>query len=358
MKNMVYHSLFDTIVAQDPTFRAGFDRQKYQGTLDGVLTETDRALCSGDREAHAVDLALHAPRIIRAFVDYKIQHPSREDIELLLRDAIELGLDVYRGDSSAIERIRELKKRAKKSGNGEVLTRTLKQPSDLVTWNATHPSRSKRTAGDLITRANGEDVLFVALAHGGVAAGMDAYLRYCDEVKSEGSEFYVARFSTQKLGDLIPKLSPTEIAYLQELALGRQPVIFDEDRASGKTLDRAQQFFTSTVFPFGRVVTLTNLDARAELMSLGFGKKLLDMDKFGLGDKEKHSYISDLYSKEIIKKNNYNSLNEIIIEKDPYKDKIYFSKKKGPLEGFYSILSPSSLRSEELVGAKGKKGLF
>lgn len=351
---MVYHSLFDTIVAKDPTFRVGFDRQRYQGTLDEVLSETEGALCSGSRNANALTLALHPPRIIRAFVDYKIQHPSRADVELLLRDAIRLGLDVYEENKDSVEEIRELRRRVKKTGNGEVLRISLKQPSDSVTWNVTHPSRSKGTARDLVTRTNGGDVLFVALAHGSVAAGMDAYLRYCDEVGSKDSGFYVARFSTQKLGDLTPKLSPIEIAYLQEQARGRQPVIFDEDRASGKTLDRAQQFFTGTVFPAGRVIILTNLDARAELMSLGFGKKLMEIDKHGLSDGKKHEYISKLYDKEIIK-NDY-KIESIIKYKDFGEENKYFSKKK-PLESFYQELElPSGISA--LSSGKRKKGLF
>lgn len=323
---MIYHSLFDTIVAEDPTFRVGFGRQKYQGTLDEVLSETEGILCSGGRDADAVKLALHPPRIIRAFIDYKVQHPSRADVELLLRDAVQLGLDVYRGDDSAAEEIRELRRRTKKSGNGEVLQRALEQPSDSVTWNATHPSRSKRTVGDLAMRTNGGNVLFIALAHGGVAAGMDAYLRYCDEVGSEDSEFYVARFSTQKLRDLNPRLSPAEIAYLQEQATGRRPVIFDEDSFSGETLDKAQQFFAGTVFPSGNLVILTNLDARTELMSLGFGKELFNLKNYYLGDKNEHEFISELYEEKIIKTSLYKDLENSIKKGGFYKDENYFPK--------------------------------
>lgn len=314
---MAYHSLFDTVIAEDPTFSGDFNGLGYEGTLDRVLTETERMLDSGDRTSNAVGLALHPPRIIRAFIDYKIQHPSKDDVELLLREAIQLGLDIYKGEGVAVEELKELKKRAKKSGNGEVLQRALKQPLDSVTWKATHPSRSKRTAGDLVTRANSGDVLFVALAHGGVAAGMDAYLRYCDQVGSDDSEFYVARFSTQKLGDLAPKLSPTEIAYLHELATERQPVIFDEDRFSGKTLSSAEQFFGSAVFPFRNLVVLTNLDARTELAYLGFGKELLEMDKSLLGDKDKNKSIGKLYLEVVIKDKTYNSL-EILTDKIDY----------------------------------------
>jgi hypothetical protein len=330
---MAYHSLFDTIVAEDPTFRVGFDRQKYRGTLDEVLSETEEVLCSGSINTNVLTLALHPPRIIRALVDYKIQHPSSLEVELLLRDAIQLGLNVYRG-REAVKEIRELRRRITKTGNKEVLKIPLNQPSDSITWNATHPSRSKGTARDLVTRTNSEDVLFVALAHGGVAAGMDAYLRYCDEVGSKDSGFYVARFSTQKLGDLTPKLSPTEIAYLQKQAKGRQPVIFDEDRASGKTLDRAQQFFTGTIFPAERVIILTNLDARAELMSLGFGKKLMEIDKYDLSDRKKHLYINEIYNDKIIKNIQYGSIGKIIEHKDFCENYKYFSKKKIPMESF------------------------
>jgi hypothetical protein len=144
--------------------------------------------------------------------------------------------------------------------------------------------------------------LFVALAHGGVAAGMDTYLRYCSETGENNSTFYVARFSTQKLSDIYPQLSPTEISYLQKQLRGKRPVLFDEDMSSGKTLDRAQKFFDGSVFPQGRVIVVTNLDARGELMKLGFGKQLLEIDKYGFPDKKKHEMIKELYSNKIISK--------------------------------------------------------
>ncbi|MEK6925272.1 MAG: hypothetical protein AABW71_03485 [Nanoarchaeota archaeon] len=333
---MTYHSLFDIIADEYSTFRVGSDRLSYNGTLDAVLDETEDAPSIGDRRTRALQLALHPPRIIRAFIDYKIQHPSSE-VEALLRDAVQLGLDVYKDDNVALEKLKELRRRTIRSNARKVLQRTLKQPYDPITWNATHHSKSKKTAENLALRTNGENVLFVALAHGGVATGMDTYLRYCNDVDSDGSSFYVARFSTHKLWDLTPRLTPAEITYLQEQANGRRPVIFDEDIASGKTLNEAEQFFTGSVFPFGNVVILTNLDAKAELMSLGFGKNLMNFDSYSLEDK--HKSISKLYREQITSKIK-------LVE-----DNSHIPNKK--LNKFYSFLSKSS-GDRELCGVGGK----
>lgn len=331
---MVYHSLFDRIAEADPAFRRGFEQQAYQGTLDTVLDETgeasekDRGRSDLEKGIYytntALTLALHPPRIIRAVLDYKIQNPTAPEVEFLLRDAIQLGLDVYQGNPNTAREIEELRRRIIETGNQSLLGRELKQPSDKVTWNATNPKRSRRTARDLVMRTGSGPVLFVALAHGGVAAGMDTYLRYCDETGKKDSAFYVARFSTQKLGDIYPQLSPTEISYLQEQLRGKRAVLFDEDKTSGKTLDRAQQFFDGNVFPQGRVIIVTNLDVRRELVKLGFKKQLLEIDKCGFLDTKKHELITNLFSK------NESHLDSIhsISPKNKRREKDYFLKLK------------------------------
>ena len=329
---MVYHSLFDRIAEADPTFRRGFEQQKYQGTLDAVLDETGESLGSRNNESGIIQLALHPPRIIRAVVDYKVQNPTAPEIEFLLRDAIQLGLNVYQGNPNTEKEIDELRRKIIETGNQSLLGRELKQPSDQITWNATNPARSRGTANNLVMSTCGDPVLFVALAHGGVAAGMDTYLRYCDKTGENGSAFYVARFSTQKLRDISPQLSPTEISYLQEQLQGKKPVLFDEDRSSGKTLDRAQQFFDGSVFSQGRIIVVTNLNARAELMNSGFGKQLLEIDIYGFPDTKKHELITDLYLKKTITEKKHNNY---IIEKIDSIDSI-FPKDKRRKKGLFS----------------------
>jgi hypothetical protein len=270
---MVYHSLFDKIAEADPTFRRGPEQQKYQGTLDAVLDGTGESLSSRNSESGVIQLALHPPRIIRAVIDYKVQNPTAPEVEFLLKDAIQLGLDVYQGNPNAAKDIEELRKRIIETGNQSLLGMELKQPYDHRTWDAINPTRSEKTANNLVENIGGDPILFVALAHGGVAAGMDTYLRYCDKTKRNDSAFYVARFSAQKLKDVYPQLSPTEISYLQEQLQGKRPVLFDEDRTTGETINRAQHFFDEMVFPQGRVIVVTNLDVQRELIKLNFINK-------------------------------------------------------------------------------------
>lgn len=260
---MIYHSPFNALIANSAESEQNL---KYSGTLDDVLS--DVATLSSHKTfstANADRWALHPPRIIRAVVDYKIRHPILPEVEILLREAIGVALGVYSDPTNSAKAVGKLKDKIKTMGLEALLTSPLDQPSDIVTWNATHPSKSQRTAQQLASQTQSNDVLFIALAHGGVAAGMDVYLRYCDGSGSKDSAFYVARLSTQKLKDIQPRLSAREIDYLRKLAEGRQVVVFDEDRVSGTTLSVAHAYFSSQVFPNQSVMTLSNLDRRKEI---------------------------------------------------------------------------------------------
>ena len=90
---MMYHSPFNALIANSA--ESGQDL-KYSGTLDDVLS--DVATLSSHKTfstANANIWALHPPRIIRAVVDYKIQHPNSPEIEVLLREAIGVALGIY-----------------------------------------------------------------------------------------------------------------------------------------------------------------------------------------------------------------------------------------------------------------------
>jgi hypoxanthine phosphoribosyltransferase len=336
---MSYNSPFDALIGINPEFRQGL---QYSGTLDDVLS--DVATISSSQTTSATNIwALHPPRIIRALVDYKIQHPNSPEVEALLREAIDVSLGIYSNPDNSSGAVIKLREKIHSAGLEDVLTKPLNQPSDSVTWNATHPSKSQRTAQQLKSQTQSNDVLFIALAHGGVAAGMDVYLRYCDISRSENSAFYVARLSTQKLRDTQLRLSPTEVEYLKALGEDKQIVIFDEDRASGRTIDIAHAYFSNHVFPFQSVITLTNLDVRGELAALGFGKKLMEIDKYS-NPYKKHSALTKLYHEKIIKnyniidyglKNNYLNPANIIVKEslnsDPfYSEKSLFGKPKIP----------------------------
>ncbi len=306
---MVYHSLFDRIMEVDPLLQSVLEKQRYQGTLERVLDETLSALNTDRDESEIISLALHPPRIIRAFVDYKVENPNAREVEYLLKDAIGLALDVYRGEKRAAQKLERLRIRTIKTGNDSILTRELRQKTDTATWEATHPIASIRSAEKLVTEAKREPLLFIALAHGGVAAGMDTYLRYCDLVRTSDSVFYVARFSNHKLGDTYPRLSQTEVSYLQQQSEGRKVVVFDEDRSSGETLDRARSFLEN-VFPQVKLIAVTNIDKRGETMGSTSGSKLFELNQTLGTRKKKLNLLPELlYCKLLDEKISYNICN-------------------------------------------------
>lgn len=105
-----------------------------------------------------------------------------------------------------------------------------------------------------------EDILFVALANGGIAAGMDVFLRYCDMTKNSNSKFYAVRFSREKMKDREPQISKDEGRYLESIGHNKQIILFDEDSCSGKTIELARDFLVKNVFGERKIITMVNID--------------------------------------------------------------------------------------------------
>ncbi len=262
-----YNSLFDRFDKSD--FRDAFSSLFYAGTLAEVLDELEIATAATNQQVHLLQLALHPARVIRATIEHKISNPYSPSALLLLRESLQLGLDIYRdpkGSHSGVEQFRQ--RVIETAADTGLLEKPLEQPDDRVTWRATDPKRSQKTAKELASANKKGDLLFIALAHGGVVAGLDVFLRYTELARTNGSEFYVTRFSRRKLGDELPRLTLEEIRYLQDRAVRKQVVIFDEDVCLGTTLRQAQAYFCGVVFP-GQVVKIaTNLGEASELANI------------------------------------------------------------------------------------------
>lgn len=258
---MTYKSLFDMVLEKyHPKFLEN-NQMKWNGTLDEIMSQTEKMLNSGRRKSNALALALHVPRIIRGFVDYKIGFPG-EGGEELVRDSIDLGLNIYEGNKTLKEQANQLgdfREKLRKKKLTHILEARVVQPYDSITWKATNPDYSAKTSRSLSKTLNGENLLFIAMANGGVAAGMDTYLRYCDTTQNTDSLFYVVRFSHRKAGDDSPRLTSSEIEYLKDNLGKKKLVIFDEDSFTGKTLIKAHEFFSTEVFPGFPIIALANL---------------------------------------------------------------------------------------------------
>jgi hypothetical protein len=232
------------------------EQQVFKGSLAQTIDELQEAVAGYGAE-HATRVALHPPRIIKAVVDYKINNPDATGSFGLVREAIALGVDVYRGDSEIGGKIEQFREQAGEVGGAALMGSLIEQKVDRTTWHASDPQKSRHTAGRLSRVHGNEGLLFIALAHGGVAAGMDSYLQYRQQTNSD-SAFHVVRYSRDKLGDREPRVSSEESAFLQEQSVGRGVVVFDEDACSGNTISIAGDFFSSEIFSGKRVTKTVN----------------------------------------------------------------------------------------------------
>lgn len=263
---MAYHSLFDNL-------SNGRLSLNYTGTLEAIIFQLAGILKSeGKTIEEPAPLILAPPRIIRAIIDYKIeQQESRhetEEIEALLRRAIQLGLDIYcRKKDGIMLRLATLANDIK-TKYPDLYVRSVEQHGDTLTEEAQQSTHSQQVAESLVDKVRYQDILFIALGHGGTVAGMDTFLRYCHLTNSRNSEFYVVRFSTQKCKDKEPQLSDAEVQYLIEAtSKGRPVVIFDEDRYSGRTLDLAEKYF-STKLPGTNLMCIANYEVREMILPI------------------------------------------------------------------------------------------
>lgn len=167
-----------------------------------------------------------AARLVRATLECT-QLDDADRVETIRR-AAQFLLDRYdRGaEASVMSLADELLQRF---GN-----RALIQPNDIATVASSTPALSRERAGRIIEMTDGP-ILMIALCHGGLVAAAQSFL-YCRRERRDDSVFYPVRFSTSKQMDKAPRLSAGEISYLQEAAVGRTLVVYDEDTRSGSTI--------------------------------------------------------------------------------------------------------------------------
>lgn len=252
-----YRSPFEAFPGRHPQvmFEESERYMRYKGTVGSVLDELAVALASP--QENFARIALHPPRLIRAAMDWKINHPDSNGEPLIL-NAIQAGLAIYQRRPEAVALLQDFRHKIVAT-RPEMLTAAIEQTEDFATWDASDPGRSYESARKLAFELEGQDILFIALGHGGTAAGMDVFLRYADIAPSANSAFYVIRFSRRKMEDRQPRVSDVETAYLRELTLGRQVVVFDEDSSTGTTLNEATCYFGIEIFPERDITVCKNL---------------------------------------------------------------------------------------------------
>ena len=249
----VYTSPFQIFNGNPSEFSSYRNLMDCNSSAQQIFVELKEALIGSHKYLPAIPL--HPPRLLRAVIDWKINHPEQE-MERFVEQAIQVGLAVYRQQAGVLDMVDDFEEEIA-SNIPELLGTRVHQEKDLVTWCATQPDLSYNSARYLAFQHVGKDMLFIALGHGGVAAGMDVLLRYVDNTGSANSVFYTTRFSRRKKYDDKPQLSAQEAESLKKLAGNRKIVLFDEDTTSGITLEKARLFYRN-LFQTNDITLRTN----------------------------------------------------------------------------------------------------
>ncbi len=253
----IYQSPFEQFRIRNP--EVPFEKQsgalEYDGTLRGVVGELEAALKAPDQGENYKVIALHPSRLIRGVIDLKIEHSDQATIQDIQK-VVQIGLAVYQRDPASAEMLAHFREEFGKN-NPSVWEREIHQKKDLPTWYGTDPRVSYRTAQDFAFSHPGEDMLFIALAHGATAAGMDVFLRYT-AITQTANEFYPARFSRLKKKDSVLQLNEAELAYLRQLSQQRTVVLFEEDSPTGTTAGLALNYLKENVSNQKPIINLSN----------------------------------------------------------------------------------------------------
>lgn len=181
-------------------------------------------------------------RLVRGVLNHKIEYPEVvEDVPGPVTDAMRVAVGIHAGMITP-EELRTFAERAGRVPG--LLESDINHTRDSIGATASSPALSTETACEIHRHTGKDDILLIALGNGGITAGAVTYLDYARRRLDSGSALYPVRFSTRKSGDTEPQLNPEEEAYLEGLAADRpHVVVFDEDVASGRTLNQAAGFF-------------------------------------------------------------------------------------------------------------------
>lgn len=177
---------------------------------------------------------------------------------------VRLGLDSFRTSPKKLELINDLASFALYVFNGTVdasvreahipsiLSVTprgvmLEQNYDATSLHASMPENvctMLDTISSQLSKSSQEaDILQIPLCHGGFIAGSAAFLALQQAYPTRNLDMYPVRFSYRKKGDKEPVLSGEELEYLDELSEGRHVLVTDEDVDTGKTANKALNYF-------------------------------------------------------------------------------------------------------------------
>jgi len=258
---MKYKSLYEFIELKK-------EFQEYKGTLDQVLTDIVNILRKRSKSQLDYNkLAFQSPRIIRALVDYKNNHPNNKELLKLSQDGIKVALKIYKqyNNSRIKNDVLKLKEKIIRSGHTKVLKTKIQQYRDFINLIASKSELSQKAARKLNKLVGSEKAIMLVIGHGAINVGMDVFLRFQELNGKNNLLFYPIRFSRtdfKKYEDLVPQLTPKEITYLQKQAIGRKIIIYDENSYTGTTIKKVKKYLSKSVFSHQKINVLYNINTK------------------------------------------------------------------------------------------------
>lgn len=254
----MYESLFDKInFSQNNDGSSLYYSNSFESLFEPLSDSLEKKIFSNNN-LDTIDinnLILNPTRLIRGLINYKFSFRESQEkntiLDDLILDAINLTKQIYLQNPNSyysLKKIEEISKRVSfKDFN--LMDFKIIQKKDKTSWNS-YNSRftlisllniKKRV--EKLHRIN-QDIFLIPLAHGSVPVAFDLYLRYIEKSNSTNSIIYPIRFSRLKYKDTTPVLSSFDLDFISSNLENKFPVIFEEDLASGKTLEIAYNYFT------------------------------------------------------------------------------------------------------------------
>ncbi len=246
-----YESFFDKI-----DFSKEFPKQEYRGTLESAIDALSEELKADQPDV--ASLILYPPRLMRAIIDTRVEFPEDEGLIDLYYKTLLIITSVYSSDAKSLKLLGDFRRQLQEQPS--LLKREIQQKKDAASWYAGEPENAERAVGQLETLTGGTDIVFLPLAHGGVATGYDIFLRYIQNTSSINSVAFPIRFSRNKMKDEEPQVDEELKDMIGKFCDGRTVVIYEEDTVTEKTILSAEAFFKKN-FPDAKIVKLSSSDS-------------------------------------------------------------------------------------------------
>ncbi|HJQ08334.1 MAG TPA: hypothetical protein VJ836_02510 [Candidatus Saccharimonadales bacterium] len=223
---------------------------EWNGPVSDVCVAVGRMIAANVLEGNYWQPA----RLVRAVIDNYAGAPDGRIS--LVNDATAVALELYAG----IPNSDNFKALVSRFRHYNLDSTEIKQRHDNLTASSSIATYSYNQARAL-ERCITEPILFLPVCHGGLVAGLQAFL-YHQRERTDGC-LYPIRHSTDKVEDVIPYISKRELRYIAEQSDDRTIVVYDDDACEGSTLVEVIEYLEHNL-PKNRTITgRVNLDCRS-----------------------------------------------------------------------------------------------